>query len=162
MRPPVLYPLFTPLISLKGIGPRMGGLYKKLCGEYVVDLLWHLPTNVIDRSYTPQLKYADRDRVATLTLTIVEHNPPTRPSLPYRIVGVDDTDQIVLTYFNVKGDYLSNLYPTNTKVTVSGLLEHYRALWIMNHPDYVVPADPHARSSVGRANGEQTPTAVGV
>ena len=141
MRPYALAPLFTSLTTLRGVGAKMGALYKKLCGEYVVDLLWHLPTGVIDRSYTPQLKYADRERVATLTLTIVEHNPPTRPSLPYRIVGVDDTDQIVLTYFNVKGDYLSNLYPTNSKVTVSGLLERYRALWIMNHPDYVVPAE---------------------
>ena len=141
MRPYVLAPLFTSLTTLRGVGAKMGALYKRLCGEYVVDLLWHLPTGVIDRSYTPQLKYADRDRVATLTLTIVEHNPPTRPSLPYRIVGVDDTDQIVLTYFNVKGDYLSNLYPTNSKVIVSGLLERYRALWVMNHPDYVVTTD---------------------
>ena len=141
MRPPILYPLFTGLATLKGIGPRMDALYKKLCGDYVVDLLWHLPTGVIDRSYTPQLKYADRDRVATLTLKIVEHNPPAKPSLPYRIVGVDDTDQIVLTYFNVKGDYLSSLYPTNQKVVVSGLLERYRASWVMNHPDYVVTPD---------------------
>lgn len=141
MRPPILYPLFAQLTSLKGIGPRMGALYKKLCGDYVVDLLWHLPVGVIDRSYAPQLKYADRDRVATLTLKIVEHNPPQKSSLPYRIVGVDDTGQIVLTYFNVKGDYLSNLYPTNQTVVVSGLLERYRALWVMNHPDYVVPVD---------------------
>ena len=144
MRPAVLYPLFAPLTSLRGIGARMGVLYQKLCGIHVVDLLWHLPTGVIDRSYTPQLKYADRDRVATLTLKIVEHNPPTKPGLPYRIVGVDDTDQIVLTYFNVKGDYLAAHYPTNQKVTVSGLLERYRALWVMNHPDYVVPAEKAA------------------
>jgi ATP-dependent DNA helicase RecG len=141
MRPPILYPLFTSLTSLKGIGARMGSLYQKLCGDYVVDLLWHLPTGVIDRSYKPQLKYADRDRVVTLTLKIVEHDPPARPSLPYRIIGVDDTDQIALTYFNVKGDYLSKIYPTDHKVTVSGLLERYRALWVMNHPDYAVPAE---------------------
>ena len=141
MRPPVLFPLFASLTSLKGVGARMAGFYKKLCGEHIVDLLWHLPGQVIDRSYKPQLKYADRDRVATLTLTIVEHAPPERPSKPYRIVGVDDTDQITLTYFNVKGDYLGNLYPTNARVTVSGTLERYRASWVMNHPDYVVPAD---------------------
>jgi len=125
MRPSILYPLFASVTSLKGVGPRMGALYKKLCGDYVVDLLWHLPVGVIDRSYSPQLKYADRDRVATLTVKIVEHNPPSRPSLPYRIVGVDDTDQIVLTYFNVKGDYLSRLYPADGLVTVSGLVAQY-------------------------------------
>jgi ATP-dependent DNA helicase RecG len=139
MRPPLLYPLFAPLTSLRGIAAKMGGLYKKLCGEHVVDLLWHLPVGMIDRSYSPQLKYADRDRVATLTLNIVEHDPPSKPSLPYRIVGVDSTDQLIITYFNVKGDYLSNLYPANAKITVSGLLERYRANWTMNHPDYAVP-----------------------
>ncbi len=141
MRPPLLYPLFVSLTSLRGIGARMGALYKKLCGEYIVDLLWHLPTGVIDRSYSPQLKYADRDRVATLTLKITEHNPPAQRHLPYRIVGEDETDQIVLTYFNIKGDYLTNLYPTDKRVTVSGLLERYRATWVMNHPDYAVPTE---------------------
>ena len=129
MRPSILFPLFAPLTSLKGVGPRLGVLYKKLVGEHIVNLLWHLPSGVIDRSYAPQLKYADRDRVATLTLSIVEHNPPKKPKLPYRIVGVDDTDQVVINYFNVKGDYLANLYPTNRKVVVSGLLERYKANW---------------------------------
>ncbi|MDR3425284.1 MAG: ATP-dependent DNA helicase RecG [Alphaproteobacteria bacterium] len=141
MRPPVLYPLFASLTSLRGIGARMGAFYKKLCGVCVVDLLWHLPSGVIDRSYAPQLKYADRDRVATVTVKITEHNPPSRPSLPYRIVGEDETDQIVLTYFNVKNDYLTKIYPTDRYVTVSGLLERYRAMWVMNHPDYAVFAE---------------------
>jgi ATP-dependent DNA helicase RecG len=126
---------------MKGIGPRMAALYKKLCGEYVVDLLWHLPSGVIDRSYSPQLKFADKDRVATLTLKIIDHHIPAKSSLPYRITAADDTDQIVLTYFNVKGDYLSNLYPLNQKVVVSGVLERYRASWVMNHPDYALPIE---------------------
>ncbi len=139
MRPQILYPLFASVTSLKGVGSRMGALCKKLCGEKILDLLWHLPTGVIDRSYKPKLKYADRDRIATLTLKIVEHNPSRRPSLPYRIIGIDDTDQIALTYFNVKNDYLSKMYPPDGIVVVSGFLQRYRALWVMNHPDYAVP-----------------------
>src|SRR5271168_512282 len=141
MRPSILFPLFASINSLKGVGPRLAPLYAKLCGAHVANLLWHLPVGVIDRSYSPKLKYADRDRVATLTLTIMEHNPPRKPKLPYRIVGVDDTDQVVITYFNVKGDYLANLYPTNRKLVVSGLLERYMANWSMSHPDYVVPVE---------------------
>src|ERR1700722_11098042 len=142
MRPEILFPLFASITSLKGIGPRLGPLYKKLCGEHVVDLLWHLPSGVIDRSYSPQLKYADRDPVATLTLQIVEHNPPRKPRLPYRIVGVDDMDeQVIINYFNAKGDYLTNLYPINAKIVVSGTLERYKANWSMNHPDYVVSVE---------------------
>src|ERR1700722_6322700 len=118
MRPAILFPLFAPVSSLKGVGPKLAPLYKKLVGESLVDLLWHLPVNVIDRSYSPQLKYADAGRIATLTLTIVEHHPPKKSKLPYRIVGVDDTDQLVITYFNVKGDYFAKLYPTKAKVVV--------------------------------------------
>jgi ATP-dependent DNA helicase RecG len=141
MRPNILFPLFTQISTLRGVGPRLLPLYRKLAGEYIVDLLWHLPVGIIDRSYSPQLKYADRERIATLTLTIVEHNPPRKPKLPYRIIGVDDTDQLVITYFNAKGDYLAKMYATNTKVVVSGFLERYKADWNMNHPDYVLPVE---------------------
>jgi len=141
MRPSILNPLFAPIISLKGIGPRLGPLYKRLCGEHMADLLWHLPVGAIDRAYSPELKYADKDRIVTLTLNIVEHNPPPerRPNLPYKIVGTDGGDQVIITYFNVKGDYLSRIYPTNQKLVVSGLLERFRGGWTMTHPDYVVP-----------------------
>ena len=143
MRPNILFPLFVPISSLKGIGPRMTPLYQRLCGEHVVDLLWHLPSGVIDRSYSPQLKYADKDRIATLTLDIVEHAPPPprKGRLPYRIIGVDGDTQVTINYFNVKGDYLSNLYPTNRKVVVSGMLERYHGGWSMTHPDYALPME---------------------
>jgi len=141
MRPPILYPLFVPLTALKGVGPRIGTFYKKLCGENLVDLLWHLPTGLVDRRYAPKLRQAEYDRIATVTLKIIEHIPPERASKPYRIVAEDETDQIALTYFNVKGDYLTRMYPVGQTVVVSGKLERYRTGWIMNHPDYIVPAD---------------------
>lgn len=124
----------------------MAPLYERLCGKHVVDLLWHLPSGVIDRSYSPQLKSADRERVATLTVKVIEHSPPKRPKLPYRIVAVDDKsqdnkDQIIIIYFNAKGDYLLKLYPTNEKVVISGFLERYHGNWSMSHPDYVVTQD---------------------
>ncbi len=143
MRPQILFPLFAPITSLKGIGPRLGPLYQRLLGQHVVNMLWHLPVGAIDRSYSPQLKYADKDRVATLTLDIVEHNPPPerRSHLPYRIVGTDGSDQLIITYFNAKGDYLSKLYPTDRKIVVSGMLERFRGGWSMSHPDFVVPLE---------------------
>ena len=141
MRPEILFPLFTAITSLKGVGPRMGALYQRLCGPHIIDLLWHLPSGVIDRRYSPKLKYADKDRVVTLTLRIAEHVPPRKPSLPYRIIGYDNTAQVTITYFNVKGDYLGNLYPTDRPVIVSGLLERYQGGWSMSHPDYVVPLE---------------------
>ena len=141
MRPSSLFPLFASITSIKGVGPRMAPLYERLCGPHIVDLLWHLPTSVIDRRYSPLLKYADKDRVVTLTLNIAEHAPPRRPNLPYRIVANDDTGQVTITYFNTKGDYLSNLFPTGRPVVVSGLLERYHGGWNISHPEYVLPPE---------------------
>lgn len=126
MRPSVLFPLFTTLTALRGVGPRMIAYYKRLCGENVADLLWHLPSGLIDRSYTPKLSEAEPDRIATLTVTIEEHEPPRKPSLPYRIIACDKTEQITLTFFKVHNDYLTKQYPIGEKVIVSGKIEKYR------------------------------------
>ncbi|MDD3288453.1 MAG: ATP-dependent DNA helicase RecG [Alphaproteobacteria bacterium] len=141
MRPSILFPLFTEITALRGIGPRLAPLYKRLCGQYIVDLLWHIPVGTIDRGYSPKLKHAERDRIATLKINVIEHIPPGRRSLPYRIVGADDTDQIYINHFNVKGDYLEKIYPVGRAVVISGLLERYRNEWCMSHPDYAVPPE---------------------
>ncbi len=141
MRPQILFSLFAPITSLKGVGPRMAPLYARLCGEKIVDLLWHLPFGVIDRTYRPQLRRAEKDRVATLKLKIVEHAPPARRGKPYRILATDGTDDLTITYFNAKGDYLTKLYPTDRPVVVSGLLERFGRGWNMSHPDYALPPE---------------------
>ena len=72
MRPIVLNPLFAEIQSLKGVGPRMAKLYGQLCGERVVDLLWHLPAGLIDRRYRPPIRTAEAGRVATFTVRVVQ------------------------------------------------------------------------------------------
>ena len=54
MRPPLLNPLFAPLTALPGVGPKQDKLFARLLGRdgetpRLVDLLFHLPTSVIDR-----------------------------------------------------------------------------------------------------------------
>jgi len=139
MRPAVLFPLFAPLTSLKGVGGKLAPLYERLCGGRVIDLLWHMPVDVIDRTYAPALRHAEKGRVATLILRVAEHAPPVRAGKPYRIVATDGTDDITITYFSAKGDYLTKLYPTNEPLAVSGTLERFGRGWNMSHPDYVVP-----------------------
>jgi ATP-dependent DNA helicase RecG len=140
MRPSLLYPLFAPLGSLRGVGPKLATRYEKLIGPFIAGALWHLPTGVIDRRYRPRLIEAKAERVATLTLEIEAIEPPSRAGRPVKIVATDGTDQIALTYFNVKGDYLTRLYPVGRKVAVSGKLERFGGAWTMSHPDYALPA----------------------
>jgi ATP-dependent DNA helicase RecG len=140
MRPSILFPLFAPLTTLKGVGVKLAPLYERLCGPKIVDILWHLPIGVIDRTYAPKLKHAQQGRVATLTLTVAEHVPNKQKGKPYRIICTDGSDDITLTYFTAKGDYLTKLYPTNVPLVVSGNLERFGRGWTMSHPDYALPA----------------------
>ena len=59
MRPDILFPLFAPVTSLDGIGPRIGSAIERLAGPHVVDLLWHLPNGLIDRRYAPKIGEAE-------------------------------------------------------------------------------------------------------
>jgi len=137
-RPFALDPLFQSTKTLGGVGPRLTKLFEKIAGPMVADLLWHLPAGVIDRRYSPALRDAQPDRVATLTLRIEDHMPPKRQGLPYRVKATDGTGWIDITFFNVKGDYLEQTMPVGDTRVVSGRLEFYSGYLQMPHPDYIV------------------------
>ena len=138
MRPIILFPLFAAMTTLKGVGPRMGSLFERLCGGKCVDLLWHLPSGVIDRSYSPELRVAEKGRVATLSLHVDEHIPSPKHGKPHRVLCNDGTADITISYFTAKGDYLERLFPLDCDVIVSGNLERFGRGWSMSHPDYVL------------------------
>jgi len=138
MRPNILYPLFAPIDILKGIGLKYGKLIKNLCGDKVVDMLFHLPVNLIDRTYMPPLKNAVDGRIWTGIVTITEHQKPATRKHPYRIYCTDGTAELVLVFFKVYEDSLAKNYPTGEKRAISGKLEYFNGMWQMSHPDYVV------------------------
>ena len=105
MRPPVLNPLFASLTSLPGVGPKLERLYARLFDRdapRVVDLLFHLPSGVIDRRARPKLRDVQPGQVVTVAVTIGKHRPgpPRRSRAPYRVYASDDTGDLTLTYFN--------------------------------------------------------------
>jgi ATP-dependent DNA helicase RecG len=139
MRPQSLTPLFAQVTSLPGIGPRLGKLVEKLAGPLVVDLLWHLPFAVIDRRNAPVVANAKAGEVATITVTVDQHQVPHNPRQPYRIWCSDETGRLSLTYFNGREDYLKKLLPPGEVRVVSGKVEIYQGEAQMTHPDHVVP-----------------------
>jgi ATP-dependent DNA helicase RecG len=148
MRPQSLTPLFAQVTSLPGIGPRLGKLVERLAGPLVVDLLWHLPFAVIDRRNAPEVANAKAGEVATLTVTVDEHQVPHNPRQPYRVWCRDETGRLCLTYFNGREDYLKRLLPPGEVRVVSGKVELYQGEAQMTHPDHVVP--PAERDSILR------------
>ena len=143
MRPLILNPLFASLTSLPGVGPKLERLYAYLLDRdapRVVDLLFHLPSGVIDRRARPKLRDALPDQIITVAVTVDKHrpSPPHRSRAPYRIYAHDDTGDLTLTYFNARRDYLEKLLPVGETRYVSGKVEFYDGTLQMVHPDRVV------------------------
>ncbi len=139
MRPEILFPLFAPVTSLPGVGPRLAPLFERAAqGAHVVDLLWHLPVGLIDRRYTPKVADAPAGVIATLVVQIDAHLAPRTPRLPYKVRCRDETGFLHLVFFRAKGDWLAKALPVGTTRAVSGRIERFRDEVQMTHPDYIV------------------------
>ncbi len=91
MRPSILFPLFADTRTLGGVGPKLEKLIARVAGPKIVDLIFDLPVGLIDRSYRPKLQEADEGRIATVTLTVLDHIAPRDRRQPYRIRCSDST-----------------------------------------------------------------------
>ncbi len=141
MRPNILYPLFASIESLKGVGAKYSKLINKLCGEKIIDILFHLPINIVDRTYNEPLINAKDGKIWTGVVTITEHIPPQTKKHPYRIYCTDGTAELVLVFFKVYTDSIEKNYPLGGKRAISGKLEYFNGMWQMSHPDYSVLAE---------------------
>lgn len=144
VRPPLLFPLFASVDSLPGLGAKLARLMEKLTGPHVVDVLWHLPTGVIDRRFAPKIIEAPAGRVATLTVRVDAHLPPQTSRQPWRVRCSDETGFMELAFFRSHGDYLNRVLPVGGQVVISGRMERFRDLPQMNHPDAIVPVEARA------------------
>ncbi|WP_037449093.1 DEAD/DEAH box helicase, partial [Sinorhizobium fredii] len=148
MRPALLDPLFSPLDSLPGIGPRTGELYARLLGREsiddcrVIDLIFHAPHSLIDRRQQPGIAYAPQGSIVTITGRVDRHQPSPRgrPNVPYRVFLHDDTGELALTFFRVKGNWLEKALPIDETVIVSGKVDWFNGRASMVHPDHMVRA----------------------
>ncbi len=141
MRPEILFKLFSPITGLPGIGPRNAKLVEKLAGAKIIDLVWLLPREIIDRRYSPDIANATPGMIATLTVHVEAHSAPPNRRQPYRIRCSDESGQLTLVFFHARADYLEKLLPVGETRVVSGRMEHYRDDIQMTHPDHVVPPE---------------------
>jgi ATP-dependent DNA helicase RecG len=153
MRPPLLNPLFAPITSLVGIGPKQDRLFRHLLDREetprVIDLLLHLPASVIDRRARPKIRDAIPGTVVTLEVTVDRHRPvPGRnPRAPHLVYASDETGDVVLTYFRAQPGYVEKLLPVGTKRYVSGTLQMFDGTPQIVHPDRVVDEAGFAKLS---------------
>jgi len=155
MRPNALTPLFASLQSLSGIGPRLILLMRKcvnlpagISEPRVLDLLWHLPTGVIDRRAEPSIAEAVPGSIATLKVRVLKHAAPPRGNsrAPYKVRVEDDTGKLDLVFFHAERKFIERQLPPGEERYVSGRIEKYGEKLQMSHPDYIVP--PEARGDL--------------
>ena len=142
MRPEILFPIFAPVTSLKGVGPRIAKLIEGIAGPHIADLFWHLPSGLIDRRFAPRIADAPSGVIATITVDVVSHHPPPNRRLPYKITCEDETGRMSLVFFHARADYLNNILPEGETRVVSGKVERFNDEIQMAHPDHVgTPAE---------------------
>ena len=143
MRPEILFPLFAPVSSLKGTGPKTTPLLEKLAGPLVRDLVFTPPTSLIFRTRATA-KSAIEGQVQTFEVVVLQHIRSPKPGAPYKVRVSDDTGFMHLIYFKVFGDHLERKMPVGSRWTVSGRVERFGAEVQIPHPDYVIPAESDA------------------
>ena len=141
-RPFDLDPLFRPLTVLPGIGPRSAALIEKLVGgPKVLDLLWHLPIEVIDRRFAPKINEAPNGRIATIEVTVGKHSPNARRAQPYRVQCKDETGTIALVFFHANKGWIEKQLPVGARVIISGKVEYYQGNPQIVHPEIAPPEE---------------------
>src|SRR6201994_3237755 len=153
MRPALLNPLFAPVTSLAGVGPKQDKLFRYLLGRSesprLVDLLLPCPASVIDRRARPKVRDAVPGTVATLEVTVDRYRPPPprNARAPYLVYASDDTGDVVLTYFRAQPGFVDKLLPVGAKRYVSGTLQMFDGVPQIVHPDRVVDEEAFAKLS---------------
>ena len=139
MRREVLNPLFAEVETLPGVGPQVAKQLKRLNVSRGVDLLYHLPTGVIERIRAPAANASLIGRNVILELTPFQTREPRSGRGPTRVFASDgDGNSISLVYFNNPG-WAKKSLPVGEVRTVSGKLEQYGDEWQIIHPEVTQP-----------------------
>lgn len=147
MRPTSLVPMFASALDLSGVGPRIEILLKKAVNlppgvttPRVIDLLWHLPTGVVDRRAEPTVAGATPGTIATLLVRVLKHRPSPRGNTraPYKVACEDDTGKIGLVFFHADHRLIERQLPVGSLRYISGRIEQYSDKLQMAHPDYIM------------------------
>ncbi len=141
MRPEILNPLFVSVETLPGVGPRIAKAIEQCAGPLIADLLWHLPSGLIDRRFSPSVADAPAGVIVTLRLRVESHHKPRTRRLPYKVRCSDESGALNLVFFHAHEKYLLEQLPVGEIRIVSGRSETYGDEIQIVHPDHIAPED---------------------
>ncbi|NNM72055.1 ATP-dependent DNA helicase RecG [Enterovirga aerilata] len=141
LRPSLLDPLFAPVSSLPGVGPRIASALDRLLGEHgqtarILDLLFHLPSGAVSRGSLGSVRDAPIGEPVTLAVKVAAHRPSpyARARAPYRVLVEDETGDVTLVFFNLPRVRIEQMLPLGARRLVSGTIELWDGHRQMVHP----------------------------
>ena len=134
MRPPILFPLFAEVTSLKGVGPRMAPLVQKVAGPLVRDLLFLAPTGVVVRRPMTAADAVEGE-YGIFEVTADRLFTPGRPGAPLKVRTSDATGFVHLVWFGGSPQHVDRLLPRGEPRIVSGKVERFNGEVQIPHPD---------------------------
>ena len=136
MRPEILTPLFSDITSLKGVGDKTAKWISLLCGHRVLDLLFHLPSNVRQR-YLCEKGNVSVDQLVIFPFVPERYFIPQIRKFPSRVLGKAPFGKVELVFFHVHKNEVETRFPLEKQLWVSGILQNKNGQFSMIHPDYV-------------------------
>lgn len=140
MRPEILFPLFAPVTTLKGVGPRMAPLVQKLAGPLVRDLAFYPPNGVIQRRRATAADAVEGE-TAIFEVTIDRLIPPHKMGAPIKVRAYDATGFVHLIWFAGSPRHIEGLAPQGSTRLVTGKVEKFNNEVQISHPDYILPPE---------------------
>jgi ATP-dependent DNA helicase RecG len=149
MRPTLLNPLFSGAAGLKGVGAKldklMAGFLRPAYGApgettRIVDLLFHLPSGVVDRRFRPDIARLPREGIVTVEAKVQRHRPPPpfNKRMPYRVEVSDGTGLLSLVFFHAYADSIRRQLPEGETRFISGTIGWFNGEPQIAHPDHIV------------------------
>ena len=97
-RPEILFPLFSELESLGGVGAKTAKALGMLKIDAPRDLLFSLPYSGVDRKFRASVAEVEPGTVATIEIEVVAHRPGRSRQAPYRVEVRDALTSFTLVF----------------------------------------------------------------
>ncbi len=137
-RPEVLFPLFSTLETLPGVGPKTAKLLANMDIQAPRDLLMTLPTAGVDRQLMGSVLAVVAPQTVTVDITVERHRPAGQKGRPYRVDVSDAQTTFQLVFFHARPDFLLGQLPEGERRIVSGRIEIFDGILQMVHPDHIL------------------------
>ena len=141
MRSEKINPLFSPISSLSGIGPKLEVLFNRLVGPKLLHLLWHIPYNVIKRNRHENIHTAQINSIVTLKVKILKHKPSRFKKQPYKVHCLCGEVPIDIVFFYARHPVIKTTLPVDSERFISGKLEYFRNTFQITHPSHIIEVE---------------------